>query len=84
MNLTSSLAAYLLGEAYAAATGERPTPFIPKHLRWLAKPLDENPELLEAAWTIWNWEMDSWSEAKIMDARRWVDKVLISGLPVSE
>ena len=80
----ASLAAYLLGEAYADACDERPWPYSQGHLTWLAQELDADPDLLEDSWAIWSWEMDGWSEAAIMEARYWVDAVLIGGLPVPE
>lgn len=80
----ASLAAYLLGEASADACDERSWPYSQRRLTRLAQALDANPDLLEDAWNIWTWEMDGWSEAAIMEARYWVDAVLIGGLPVPE
>lgn len=78
------LAAYLLGEAYANACEACPWLFSPQRLTQLAQALDADPDLLEEAWTFWTWEMSTWSEAAIMEARSWVDAVLIGGLPIPE
>ena len=82
--LTPSLAAYMLGEAYehdiALYSGMPES----QRLEALARALDADPDLLEAAWTLWTWEMHNWSEVAVMEARYWIDAVLIGDLPIPE
>lgn len=78
MTLSPRVAAFLLGKAYFGGLAEE-TDDVP-NLERLARALAADPDLLEAAWSIWTLEMDRWSEAAILEARYWLDVVLIGGL----
>ncbi len=80
MFLTPSLAAYMLGEAYANGTVQGSGMPEAVRLEALARALDANPALLEATWALWTWEMAGWRQAEIMEARYWLNALLI-GVP---
>ena len=78
MTLSPNAAASLLGKAYFGGLAESNND-VP-NLELLARALAADPDLLEAAWSIWGLEMGRWSEAAILEARYWLDVVLIGGL----
>ncbi len=77
MTLSPSQAASLLRTAYFGVLDERASD--PLNLELLVQALRADPALLEAAWSIWASEMGRWSEPAILEARYWVDVVLIGG-----
>ena len=79
---SSSNHAYHLGEAYAASQGEDDRNTDPVTFEEVARELDADPELLEAAWEAWHEEMDveGWTEKQVNEARYWLDVVVIGDL----
>ena len=74
--------AYHLDEAYAVVLGEFDSDTDPVTFEQVARELDSDPELLEAAWEVWSEQLVErrYTQVQVDQAQYWLDVTVLGGL----